>query len=322
VGEAHQIGQLKAVHEHAQRLRQLALEEEGGDPSLAPETEIMSGDEARELEPDLGLSIKGAVLSRSTGILDSHVLVQSLERDIGESEGGAIAYSTRVVRIDGTKEGWVVQVVSGDGSDHYGIHTRTVINASGLSAHLILNSLRDQHSRIPLYFARGSYASYGRRVGVQNVSRLLYPVPDGHGFASLGTHLTLDMGGHIRFGPDLEWVDAGEEEGDRDGEWWEGLLKCELSERHREEMHEAISRYLPGVEKEGLGEDYCGIRPKLVGPGASGFQDFVIRLDQMSDYGMSGKGVVISLLGIESPGLTSCLSLAEHVGRVLSTSSN
>ncbi|KAF8333547.1 uncharacterized protein EI90DRAFT_2970998 [Cantharellus anzutake] len=324
VGHQHQVQDLKALHEHAQSVWRAAWAPEGPNDytaiqveDLTPPTRYLSEAEAHELEPDLGPAIKGAVLSSSTGIVDSHALLQSLERDIQNSGVGIVAYATRVVRVDPAKDGWVVQARSSNGPNTDSIRARTLINASGLSANLIPNSLRDGNSRIPMYFARGSYAAYSSKVGVSKISRLLYPVPEAaHTFASLGTHLTIDMAGSIRFGPDLEWVDAQDDADEDEGTWWESLLECELTEERREEMHQAITQYLPGVKQEGLREDYCGIRPKLVGPGA-GFQDFVIQVDSVSDYGMLGNATMITLLGIESPGLTSCMSLAEHVAWVV-----
>ena len=297
-------------------------------PHLASEpvlpTALVSGDHARGLEPDLSKDITTALWSPETGIVDSHALMESLEKDILESEGGELVYSTRVVRVDpykGTEafptapshDGWVVQTVTDGAQEGDALLAKTLINASGLSANLVLNSLLPESSRIPMYFARGSYAAYSGP-GISNVRHLIYPCPETgpnkHAFQSLGTHLTLDLQGRVRFGPDLEWISPPTDAADfcTDEEnvdfWTQHLVP---SESRLEEMHRAVAQYLPGVALEGLRADYVGVRPKLV---VSGFQDFVIRKDYAD--GRDG-GLMVSLLGIESPGLTSSLAIAEHV---------
>ena len=297
-------------------------------PHLASEpvlpTALVSGDHARGLEPDLSKDITTALWSPETGIVDSHALMESLEKDILESEGGELVYSTRVVRVDpykGTEafptapshDGWVVQTVTDGAQEGDALLAKTLINASGLSANLVLNSLLPECSRIPMYFARGSYAAYSGP-GISSVRHLIYPCPETgpnkHAFQSLGTHLTLDLQGRVRFGPDLEWISPPTDAADfctdeENVDFWTQYLVP--SESRLEEMHRAVAQYLPGVALEGLRADYVGVRPKLV---VSGFQDFVIRKDYAD--GRDG-GLMVSLLGIESPGLTSSLAIAEHV---------
>ncbi|THH18024.1 hypothetical protein EW146_g2900 [Bondarzewia mesenterica] len=288
-------------------------------------TELISGERARELESDLSRSIVAALWSPETGIVDSHTLMESLEKDIMESEGGALAYSTRAVRVDpyaeNGEDGWVVQAVTGDAQDGDAMLARVLINASGLSGTLILNSLLDEQKKIPMYFARGSYASYSGS-GISRVSHLIYPCPDApssagkekHSFHSLGTHLTLDLQGKVRFGPDLEWISPPSNE-ESDADFW--MRHLVPDESRIKLMHEAVTRYLPDVEMDGLQPDYVGIRPKLAPPGG-GFEDFVLRTDHTSDFLRSHKGKsqgapMINLLGIESPGLTASLAIAEMV---------
>jgi len=323
-------------------------------------TEIISGEHARHLEPDISPDIVAALLSPETGIIDSHTFMESLERDIMESNNGELAYSTTAVRVDphdASKsssasaeykgDGWVVQTVTGpnlspDASD--ALLARTVINSSGLNGTLVLNSLLAQKGRIPMYYARGSYAAYNGP-GVANVRRLIYPCAetgnkDLHSFQSLGTHLTLDLNGNVRFGPNIEWISpdisadsysqtewSGEHEdiftldaGVVDF-WKQYLIPNELQ---LPAMYEAVRDYLPGVVHDKFRADYVGIRPKLVPPWA-GFQDFVFRQDSSLDFLRSAKepirthpnGEMISLLGIESPGLTSSLAIAEKVVGIL-----
>lgn len=284
--------------------------------SVLPTT-LVGGDHVRELEPDLSRDITTALWSPETGIVDSHAFMESLEKDILDSEGGELVYSTRVVRVDPYKgsgvHGWVVQTVTNGAHEGDALLARTLVNASGLSANLVLNSLLPESSRIPMYFARGSYAAYSGP-GVSGVSHLIYPCPETgpnkHAFQSLGTHLTLDLQGRVRFGPDLEWISPPTDAPDfcideESTDFWTQHLVP--GESRLEEMHKAVTQYLPGVALEGLRPDYVGVRPKLV---VSGFQDFVIR----KDYADGGnKGLMVSLLGIESPGLTASLAIAEHV---------
>ena len=227
-----------------------------------------------------------------------------------DAEGSEIVYSTKVVRIDPSRDGpgWVVQLVTGNAEEGDALLARTVINSAGLAAPRILNTILPEEKRIPMYFARGSYASY-HGPGIKNVSHLIYPCPhvgkDAHAFASLGTHLTMDLQGKVRFGPDIDWLVP--PEGDDAADFWQQHLVPDDS--RLELMYSAVKEYLPGVEFEGFQPDYCGIRPKIVGPGA-GFQDFVFRKDHANGQ---GEGQLISLLGIESPGLTSSLAIAEYV---------
>ncbi|KAF7353080.1 Delta-9 fatty acid desaturase protein [Mycena venus] len=283
-------------------------------------TQLLSGAEARQMEPSLSEEIAGALWCPETGIVDSHSLMESLEKDIIDSDGGDLVYSTRVVRVDpsttaspdveGDGRGWVVQMVTNDATEGDAIFTKTLINATGLSAPLIVNSLLPEAQRIPLYYARGSYASYSGP-GISNVSHLIYPCPDAenHGFQSLGTHLTLDFNGKIKFGPDLQYIYPGEGENPDPDFWTKHLVP---DDSRLAEMHRAVSRYLPGVKLEGFQPDYVGIRPKLVGP-QGGFVDFVFRTDYPDTSRESQRSPLISLLGIESPGLTSCLAIADHV---------
>lgn len=315
--------------------------------------ELISGARVREMQPDLSPEITIALHSPATGIIDSHALMESFEQDIGESVGGEIVYSTHVVRVDpyspdrlpaqaspdGTSEGWVVQTVTPSSKKHMNNRTgvepvgdaflaRVLINASGLNANLVLNSLLPADHAIPMYYARGSYASY-RGPGVSHVSKLLYPVPNFVGgrateavnFQSLGTHLTLDMEGNVRFGPDLQWLSPPSAVlGSQDGpcteesaiDFWERHLVADEDMEKLEAMHRSITMYLPAVALDGLKPDYVGIRPKLVGPTGE-FQDFQIRIDRAQDFGGSGDALMVSLLGIESPGLTASLAIAEVV---------
>ena len=321
VGREEQRSYLAKMHTKAQALRAPPHWNHSTDPQVLP-IEILSGDAARERVPQLAPEITSALWSPSTGIVDSAALLTSLEKDIRDA-GGTIAYATRAVRIDSDtaptvqRPGWVVQTVTGTEEENVGhadadaTLAPVVINAAGLGATSVLNEILPPSKHIPIYFARGAYAAY-RAPGIRDIQHLIYPADEasaakGASFHSLGTHLTLDMAGNVRFGPDIDWLSV-PDNAKRDEEVWEPHLSPD--EERARSMHAAVLRYLPGVKLEGFQPDYAGIRPKLVPPGAP-FQDFVVRTDYAE--GIKGRARMISLLGIESPGLTASLALAEMV---------
>ena len=328
VGRAGQHDYLAKMHAKAQALRAPPHWGRSIDnPQVLP-TEILSGDAARERVPELAREITSALWSPSTGIVDSAALLDSLEEDIRDA-GGTIACATRAVRIDvhaaapDGRSGWVVQTVTRTGEDDRNADAdatlaRVLINAAGLGAAGVLNEILPCSRRVPMYFARGAYASY-RGPGVRDIQHLVYPADEasaaqGASFHSLGTHLTLDMAGNVRFGPDIDWLSV-PNHAKHDEEVWEPHLSPD--EERARSMHPAVLRYLPGVKSEGFQPDYVGIRPKLAPPGAP-FQDFVVR----TDYADNGRAPMISLLGIESPGLTASLALAEMVVEDMLTKTN
>ncbi|KAK7060197.1 hypothetical protein VNI00_000962 [Paramarasmius palmivorus] len=296
VAHADQVPYIQNLHKKSK-----SLQWPGHTPPSLP-TELIPGDKARAMEPALSQEIEAALWVPQTGIVDSHTLMESFETEIMSSEGGELAYGTQVVRVDpaDSEEGFVVQLLTEGQTD--AILAKTLINASGLSAPFILNSLLPEDKRIPIWYARGNYASY-RGPGVRGINHLIYPCPDtsaGTGFASLGTHLTLDLNGKIRFGPDLEWISPPSDDEEANVDFWKRHLVP--SDQRIPQMHREVTKYLPGVELDGMAPDYVGVRPKLVPP-SGGFQDFVIRRD----------GRMVTLLGIESPGLTSSMAIAEHL---------
>ncbi|KAK2466410.1 hypothetical protein APHAL10511_002052 [Amanita phalloides] len=322
----HQQGYIEGLHAKSLKLKWPAHSNNTTTPVLP--TELITGNQAREYEPSLSPDIVGALWCPMTGIVDSHGLMASFEMDIKNSEGGHLVYSSRVVRVDPYKriakasnstdlqaaeDGWVVQTITGKGKERDAFLARTLINASGLSSTVILNSILPPELRIPMYHARGSYASY-RGPDIAGISHLIYPCPETHGttygFHSLGTHLTLDLQGRIKFGPDLEWISPRLEMESPDeelAEFWSEYLVPDSSRIH--DMHAAVKSYLPGIVLEGFQPDYVGIRPKITGP-QHGFQDFTFRQDYPS---LDTRNPMISLLNIESPGLTSCMAIAEYL---------
>jgi L-2-hydroxyglutarate oxidase LhgO len=243
----------------------------------------VDGAEARRLEP--ALRCDAALVSPSTGIVDSHALMLALQGD-AENHGAQCVFHTRF------KQGKVLEsgefLLAFEGDEDMELTANCVINATGLSAPNTARSLHGQPaSLIPeAFYCKGSYFTLSGRSPFQ---RLIYPMPD---HAGLGVHLTLDLGGQVKFGPDTEWVD-GED--------------YTLHPGRADAFYEAVRSYWPELPDQALSPGYTGIRPKIVGPDAPA-ADFVI-----AGPATHGVANLINLFGIESPGLTACLAIAREV---------
>ncbi|MFT4397350.1 NAD(P)/FAD-dependent oxidoreductase [Gordonia lacunae] len=250
----------------------------------------IGADELRDREPEIdGVA---ALLSPSTGIVDVDGVVRALRRDL-EALGGAVALRSRVIggRID--RDGVTVHTDDGESAA-----TRTLVNCAGIGAWQVARSLTGFDGPVPPRFlAKGNYFGLS---GVRAPFRhLVYPVPADGG---LGVHFTMDLGGAARFGPDVEWLDetAGETVAKDE-------LDYAVDEARAGAFEHAIRTYWPGLPTDALVPAYSGIRPKVTGPGATA-GDFEIH--GPATHGVAG---VVNLFGIESPGITSSLAIAEHV---------
>jgi L-2-hydroxyglutarate oxidase LhgO len=243
---------------------------------------LLSGAEASALEP--ALRCNAALLSPSTGIIDSHPYMLSLLGD-AEARGATLVCETPVTGGAATPAG--IELATG-GADPMRLRCKLFINAAGLSAPALARAITGiPPERIPgTWWAKGNYFTLSGR---SPFSRLIYPVPVPGG---LGTHLTLDLAGQARFGPDVEWIEA---------------IDYRVDPRRGDSFVSAIRRYWPALPDGALQPAYAGVRPKIVPPGAPG-QDFWI--EGPRDHGVAG---LINLFGIESPGLTSSLAIAGHV---------
>ncbi|RYP73502.1 hypothetical protein DL769_004216 [Monosporascus sp. CRB-8-3] len=306
------VAQDAAELEALERIRDFcrAHDAEAGEGALP--VRFVGREEARRLEPDVRADA-GILESPTTGIVDSHGLMLALQGAF-EDAGGVTALNSEVIGVEPLPApsptstpgsgGWQVTVrdpgAGGAGSgpeSESTVTAETVINSAGLGAAAIHNMMAPAERHVRLHYAKGNYFSYG--APAPRVSRLIYPAP-APGGAGLGTHLTLDLAGRVRFGPDVEWVGSPDDlavNADR--------LAPAVAE---------IRRYLPGVDASALAPDYAGVRPKLVPGGAvgagGGFRDFYIRAED----GFAGW---VNLLGMESPGLTSCLAVADYVRDLL-----
>jgi L-2-hydroxyglutarate oxidase LhgO len=242
--------------------------------------------QARRLEP--AVHCVAALLSPSSGIIDSHGLMLSLQ---GEAEDrGVIVALDSAVHGGETRGGGFILDVGGTQPMH--LACSALVNAAGLGAHAFASALAGLDGRHvpPLFLSKGSYFTLSGR---SPFSRLVYPMPDA---TSLGIHVTLDLAGRARFGPDVEWIDA---------------IDYDVDAGRAPQFYSAIRRYYPQLRDETLQPGYCGIRPKLQAPGTPS-TDFAIQGPEV--HGIPG---LVNLFGIESPGLTSSLAVADEVLRLL-----
>jgi len=244
--------------------------------------------EIKLLEPSI--RSVGALLSPSTGIIDSHSLMLAYQGD-AEDRGAVIAFNSQVRR--GLIEGGKIELFAGKSNGEFAISANIVVNAAGLGAQSVARSLTglDPATIPPRYLARGCYFTLS---GQNPFSRLIYPVPEPSG---LGVHVTVDMSGAVRFGPDVEWVDK---------------IDYRVDPGRAESFYTAIRRYYPNLEDNSLQPGYSGIRPKITAEG-SATGDFLIQ--GPLEHGVAG---LVSMYGIESPGLTASLALADLVAQKLS----
>ncbi len=244
---------------------------------------LIDGIAARAREPEL--HCVAALHSAETGIVDTHQLMVALQGDL-EDAGGAIAFETKIDRIARGKGGWIVHH---SGSSEGELEVDAVVNAAALGAQALAKQTEGYPAdRVPpLHLARGNYFGYA---GKPVFSQLIYPAPRIDG--GLGTHVTLDLAGRMRFGPDVEWI--AEE-------------NYSVNAARAGSFYASIRRYWPKLPDGSLVPDYAGIRPKLTGPGEPA-ADF--RIDGPAQHGLPR---LVHLFGIESPGLTSSLSLADAV---------
>lgn len=250
----------------------------------------LSGTQARAVEPELTCEM--ALVSPSTGIIDSHALMLALQAD-AERSGTQCVFHTPFLggRILASGE----FLLSFGGAQPMELTATRLVNATGLRAPATARSLSGlPKEAVPqAYFCKGSYFALSHKAPF---SHLIYPMPDE---AGLGVHFTLDMGGQAKFGPDTEWID-GED--------------YAVDAARGESFYASVRTYWPGLPDAALIPGYSGIRPKVTGPDSEA-ADFII-----SGPAMHGVDNLVNLFGIESPGLTACLSIAEAVEAALCTS--
>lgn len=255
---------------------------------------LVDGQEARRLEPALSRDVQLAIHSEASGLFDSHAYFLALQGEI-EDHGGALVLETPVLRGRVVADG--VELETG-GAAPSRIRARLVVNCAGHRALGIARAIEGgpDYPGLAMHWAKGNYFIASGRAAF---ARLIYPM---HSSASVGLHLTIDLGGRTRLGPDVEWLPEGA------GPPFDYAVDPARAAMFQEQ----VRRYWPGLKAGSLTPDYSGVRPKLAGPGQpSG--DFMI--DGEAAHGIPG---LINLLGIESPGLTASLAIAEAVSLMAS----
>lgn len=266
----------------ADALRVLAAQ---GEANGVDDLQWLDGASARRLEPQL--ACHAALLSPSTGIVDSHALMLALQADL-EQQGAMVVLRTRVERVARVRG--MLRLHTQDGAQ---LETAWLVNAAGLDAVKLARHTEGLSAAfIPqAFYAKGNYFACGVRAPF---SRLIYPLPEA---AGLGVHLTLDLAGQARFGPDVQWVDDPSD--------------LHVDARRARVFYGEVRRYWPGLPDGALLPAYAGMRPKIQGQGGPA-ADFAIQGPNV--HGVPG---LVNLLGIESPGLTSCLAIGAHVAGLL-----
>jgi L-2-hydroxyglutarate oxidase LhgO len=243
---------------------------------------VLEAREARALEPEL--SCVAALESPSTGIIDSHGFMLGLRGD-AEDHGAAVALLSPLLAGRIRQDGIELDV---GGAEPMRLRARTVVNSAGLFAQRVARSIEGfpaEHIP-PSYYCKGNYFSLSGR---SPFARLVYPAPES---AGLGVHLTLDMAGQARFGPDVEWIER---------------IDYDVDPERGRVFYDAIRRYWPKLRDGSLQPAYCGIRPKIQARGEPS-RDFLIQGPE--EHGVAG---LVNLFGIESPGLTAALAIGGHV---------
>ncbi len=250
-----------------------------------PDLVLLTRQEALAMEPNL--ACVAAVHSPSTGIVDSHALMLALQGDLENAGGMVVLNSPLQQAVCGQGN---ITLTAEDGTE---LAARTVVNAAGLGAQALARRFAglDAAHVPPSHFAKGNYFALAGR---SPFNRLIYPVPEA---AGLGVHLTIDLGGQAKFGPDVEWVASPED--------------LVVDPARGEAFYAEVRRYWPGLPDGALLPGYAGIRPKLQAPGEPA-RDFVIQGPAV--HGVPG---LVNLFGVESPGLTSSLAIGQYVSRLL-----
>jgi len=263
-----------------ERLKRVA---EGNDVA---DLEWLNPAEVAELEPNV--VCVAALLSPSTGIIDSHSLMLAYQGD-AEAAGAAFAFHSPVEGGRIEDDGIALDI---GGAEPATVTADIVVNSAGLSAQAVAGRLTGIRPETipPIHYAKGNYFTLGGR---SPFNRPIYPVP---GQASLGVHSTVDMGGQVKFGPDVEWIET---------------IDYDVDPARADVFYDAVRKYYPALEDGALQPGYCGIRPKIQAPGDPA-EDFVVQ--GRESHGIDG---LVNLYGIESPGLTSSLAIADRVAELL-----
>jgi len=251
---------------------------------------LISKAQVNRMEP--GINAQGAIYSPSTGIFDTHSFMKCLASSFKKNRG-QIAYNTEVTGIVKTGNGYEVTVTDSQ-KDSFTLNTNVVINSAGLNSDKVAAFVGLKNTEYKLKYCKGDYFRLSRSKEA-NIKHLIYPVPK-EDRGGLGIHLTLDLTGSMRLGPDDEYVEK---------------INYKIDPSKTKLFFKSVKTFLPFVKLEDIFPDTSGVRPKLQGEG-EGFKDFIIRHE-----GINGFPGFVNLIGIESPGLTASLSIAKMVARMI-----
>jgi len=242
---------------------------------------LLSKEDAGKMEPRV--NVTAAIFSPETGIVDSHSLM-SILYNVANASGALFSFNSEVCSIERCNSGYVIGVKE----ENYKFFSRIVINSAGLNSDYVaaLAGINVDDEGYRLRYCKGSYFAYSKKSPVR---MLIYSVPH-EDLKGLGVHATLDMSGRLRFGPDAEYID---------------YIDFKVDKNKRDMFYEGARKIINGLERDAFIPDMAGIRPKIKG---EGIKDFVIRHE--NEKGLTG---LINLIGIESPGLTAALAIAEYV---------
>ena len=246
---------------------------------------LISREEAQAMEPRL--QCVAAVHSPSTGIVDSHALMLALQGDL-ENAGGLVVLNSSLAHARCALG--AITLVASDGTE---LQAGMVVNSAGLQAQALARRFAglDAEQVPPSYYAKGNYFTLAGR---SPFSRLIYPVPEA---AGLGVHLTIDLGGQAKFGPDVQWVASADD--------------LVVDPARGDGFYAEVRKYWPELQDGALVPGYAGMRPKIQAPHEAA-KDFLIQ--GPAAHGVHG---LVNLFGIESPGLTSSLAIGEHVVQLM-----
>ena len=264
---------------------------DNGNKNGVTDLRLLSASEVKKLEPNIKAA--AAILSPSTGIIDVHAAMDCFCHK-AKRNGAIIAYGSEVIGIE--KAGGGYKITMRESGGNFSFTTRILINCAGLDCDKIagLEGIDVDKAGYRLHFSKGEYFWVGHGKNTM-VSRLVYPVPPGAG-GGLGVHVTLDLQGRMRLGPNAYYVDK---------------IDYTVDPGHKRQFYESAARFLPFIEYDDIEPDMAGIRPKIEGS-QNDFRDFIIRHEH--DKGLPG---IINLIGIESPGLTASPAIAKYVENIL-----
>jgi L-2-hydroxyglutarate oxidase LhgO len=280
-GIGHQrCGKLLVASSEAQRAQLQGIIDKAAANGVV-DLQLLTREQARAMEPQL--ECVAAVHSPSTGIVDSHALMLSYQGDL-ENAGGMVVFNSPLAHAQVTRDGIILETADGTV-----LQAKSVVNAAGLYAQALALRFSGLDASLvpPSYYAKGNYFTLSGR---SPFSRLIYPVPQA---AGLGVHLTIDLGGQAKFGPDVQWVDSPDD--------------LVVDPARGDAFYAEVRKYWPALPEGALIAGYAGIRPKIQAPHEPA-RDFMIQ--GPAEHGVAG---LVNLFGIESPGLTSSMAIGSHI---------